>query len=367
VFERLIEGWLDSAGERTYQAPFCQMLAAQHYTVLHSTRHSPIEFGKDVIAKAPDGVLCAYQLKGNPGARLTLTQLRDIQAQLLQLASQPIKYPGLKTQPHKSYLVTNGEVDEEAQRALIEMGEGLAQVGYKYPHIEIISRGTLLDWAQRLGSSLWPSELEDINLILDILVYNGRDFFPIDKLHNLLLSILKLNAPPKEHLSATEVRRRIFSAALLVGICLRNFSREENHYAAITAWTIFAAYAVASCERFKVSFPRNGMAAVQLAKNTIFDNLCDLCSELMKREHFVEGDALTDTPFYKARYLLLTAVMAILWFWCEEVRWPDPQYQKFIHDFIPRTPKKLWCWGEGAIPQLLMYIWFLRATGGPQP
>jgi len=26
-----------------------------------------------------------------------------------------LKYPGLKTQPHKSYLATNGEVDEEAQ------------------------------------------------------------------------------------------------------------------------------------------------------------------------------------------------------------------------------------------------------------
>jgi len=115
VFERLIESWLDNASERTYQAPFCQMLAAQGYTVMHSTRHSPIEFGKDVIAKAPDGTLCAYQLKGNPGARLTLTQMRDIQGQLLQLVSQPIKYPGLRTHSHKSYLVTNGEVDEEAQ------------------------------------------------------------------------------------------------------------------------------------------------------------------------------------------------------------------------------------------------------------
>ena len=30
------------------------------------------EFGKDVIAVAPDGVPCAFQLKGNPGKRLGL-------------------------------------------------------------------------------------------------------------------------------------------------------------------------------------------------------------------------------------------------------------------------------------------------------
>jgi hypothetical protein len=51
---------LDSASERSYQGPFCQILSARGYTVLHSTRHAPIEFGKDVIAIAPDGVPCAY-------------------------------------------------------------------------------------------------------------------------------------------------------------------------------------------------------------------------------------------------------------------------------------------------------------------
>src|SRR3984885_9369972 len=104
VHERLLEGWLDSAGERTYQGPFCQVLSAEGYSVLHSTRHAHIEFGKDVIAVAPDGIPCAYQLKGNPGGRLTLAQFRDIQPQLGELVSQAIVYPGAPNVRHRSYL-----------------------------------------------------------------------------------------------------------------------------------------------------------------------------------------------------------------------------------------------------------------------
>ena len=66
MIEKLIEHWLDSIGELGYQSAFVQMLVGQGHTILHSTRHMPIEFGKDVITIDPDGIPCAYQLKGNP-------------------------------------------------------------------------------------------------------------------------------------------------------------------------------------------------------------------------------------------------------------------------------------------------------------
>jgi hypothetical protein len=109
MIEKLLENWLDSTSERCYQASFVQMLAAQDYCVLHSTRHCGLEFGKDVIAIAPDGVPCAFQLKGNPGGRLGLKEFRDnIQPQLIQLMSQPIVFPGVSTAvEHRSYLVSD--------------------------------------------------------------------------------------------------------------------------------------------------------------------------------------------------------------------------------------------------------------------
>jgi hypothetical protein len=39
------------------------MLVAEGYTIVHLSRHSPIEMGKDIIAIDKDGIPCAFQLK----------------------------------------------------------------------------------------------------------------------------------------------------------------------------------------------------------------------------------------------------------------------------------------------------------------
>ncbi len=362
VYERLVEDWLDSASERSYQAPFCQILLARGYTVLHSTRHGPIEFGKDIIARAPGGTLCAYQLKGNPGSRMTAVQLREIKGQLLELVSQPIQLPGIPITDHQSFLVTNGEVEEEARQALSEISLGLKKIGYRYPEIELITRGPLLAWAKELGADLWPSELEDVSGLLELLVYDGRKLLPQIKIHYLLSKTLGLSPKQVKPLSASEVRRRITSAALLTGISLKKFNGNGNHYAAIVAWTMFDIYAFSACEKFQVSYKKHAKQAVELGKAAIMDSLFDLCEELRDRKNLVEGNPFTDTPFFQARHLLLIALMALLWFWCSEKGWPDDDYKLFIEDFIPRKPNGQWLRGEGAIPQWLIYLWFLRAV-----
>jgi len=114
VLERLIDSWLDSASERSMQAPFCQMLLGDGHKVLQTTRHSPIEFGKDVVSVSPEGEIHAYQLKGHPGARLTQAHLRTMLPQLNELVELSIPDSRVQGRPHKSFLVTNGEVAEEA-------------------------------------------------------------------------------------------------------------------------------------------------------------------------------------------------------------------------------------------------------------
>ena len=192
MLEKLVESWLDSAGERSYQPAFCQMLAAEGHLVLHSTRHSQIEFGKDIISVAPDRVACAFQLKGNPKARLTLTQFNTIRSQIQALVTQPIVYPGLNARKrhHRSYLVTNGEIDEEVQRAVDDLNRGFQHL-YGANALQLWSRGRMFDMAMRLGSSLWPAELGDLNTLLELLVHSGEDQFPAAKFHLLLAAILE--------------------------------------------------------------------------------------------------------------------------------------------------------------------------------
>ena len=76
--EKLIEIWLDNAGKRQYQFAFRNSLLAAGYTILHDTSHTALELGKDVIAVSPKGKLIAYQLKGNPSGRLTISHWHDL-------------------------------------------------------------------------------------------------------------------------------------------------------------------------------------------------------------------------------------------------------------------------------------------------
>jgi hypothetical protein len=363
VLRRLLESWLDSASERSYQSAFCQMLSANGHTILHSTRHSALEFGKDIIALDPNGIPCAFQLKGNPGSRLTLKQFRKDQNQLVQLVSQPIIFPGIKIQPFNTYLVTNGNIDEEAQKALDELNRGFVAQNTIGRPVEVIPRGKILDWANKLGLSLWPSELDGVNRLLQLLVTDGDQIFPTDLLHNLLSQILLLEKSSSKKPSANEIKRRITSASLLTAVSLRNFHLKDNYFAIATAWTIYSAYAIATCEKYKKSYKNNAKASVEIACETIFHCLSNLCSELMERKHYIEGDSLVDVFTYRGRFTLLVALMAIYWFWSEEKGWIDnQQHKEFISEFIPKTPNKLYLWGEGAFPQLLAYYWYLRVN-----
>lgn len=362
MYERLVEGWLDSASERSYQEPFCQMLNAQGHRIIHSSRHSPIELGKDLITIAPDGTPCAFQLKGNPGTRLTLAQFTLILPQILQLINNPIPVDSLRLKPHKSYLVTNGHVEEEARLAINELNLGFVRDGFPNRQLEIIQRGDLLRMASDLGHSLWPSEFRRMQLMLELLVEKGDDKLPISKLHDLLIDILKLEEGFSDTIKASELKRRITSSAVLVAVALRNFQNEANHYALISGWVLYCAYVIAACERHNLSFARNGKTAVELALASIWDSLVFLAEEILSRKVLVEGDSMVDSAVYKARYTLLLALMSLLWFWCEEKGWPESVEKTRLEEFLTAGISNLYVWGEAAIPQILCYYWFLRAT-----
>lgn len=362
MLNRLLENWLDSASERSYQSAFCQLLAAQGHTVLHSTRHNVLEYGKDILTTDPQGTPCAYQLKGNPGSRLTLDQFRKIQDQLVQLVTQPPIFPGLKIQPYNTYLVTNGIIEEEVQRAVDDLNRGFEASNAIGRPLGVIQRGHLLKWANELGTSLWPSGLQDANRLLQLLVTDGKQQFPTNLLHELLNSSLLFTTNKPTKVSAGKLKRHITSAALLTAVCLKNFSLENNYYAVIVAWSMFSAYVVGACEKYDKSFKRNGMAAVEIARDTIFYNLKSLCDELTDRKHYVEGNALVDVFTYRGRFTLLVALMSLYWFWCEDEGWPSEEHRLFLQNFLPKGQAGLYMWGEGAIPQLLIHLWYLRSV-----
>lgn len=363
MLERLIESWLDSATERSYQSPFCQMLAAEGHVVVHSTQHTPIEFGKDIITIGPDGIPCAFQLKGHPGGRMTLTDFRAVRPQLTELVENPIAHPGVSRKRHRCYLVTNGQTDEVVQRDLMDINQDLERRGFGPHRIELWERGRLLEMATRLGASLWPSEVEDLNVFLELIVHRGDDVLPLAKIHELLQRLLRLDDGTGKPIKVSELKRRIASAALLIAVALRNFSAKDNHLATVSAWVMFCAYAIGACEKHKVNFARAAAQSVAIAKTAMLASLTAMCEEIRSNKRIATHQGIEIAPMYKGRATLIYGLMSAYWLWAsEEQNWPIEEHSEFLRVWLPRDFDRSYLWGEAAVPQFLAHYWFLSRT-----
>jgi hypothetical protein len=355
VIERLLENWLDSASERSYQAVFVQMLSGLGFRVVHSTRHAALEFGKDVLAVDPDGRGCAYQLKGNPGTKLGLAEFREIQGQLVQLMSQPVIYPGFPDGTHRAFLVTNGYFEEEVQRAVDDLNRG------PYPSkVTLISRGELLDWSKSMGVSLWPSELSDVRALLELFLSDSSGPLPLEKLGPLLGSVLETD-PRQEHLvRAAEFDRMVTSSALLTGIATGPFAHSKNHYALASAWTLLAVMLIGSAEKHGRPLKGVVLQTVELAEAAALDALIDLWMEVDQRKHLVEGNAMADTEVYGWRYCVLLGALSCLALANDSRAMMAPEVAARLEAWLRKRHVGINLWSEAAAAQLAPWLIFLR-------
>lgn len=363
MLERLIENWLDNASERSYQRCFCQILIGRGYRIVHNTEHTPLEHGKDVIAISTDNKVVGFQLKGNPGKSLKPSQFDEIRSQLEQLAIYSLGIPGYEKKiPDECYLVTNGEIDEAVSIELQRLNAALESRGHPPEKIKTITRGTLLSWANSLGISLWPSEIDDFSNLIKLLNCDGDETFPAETFDPLLQHTLRMHEPIK----APELRRRITSAAVMTAVALHAFSRRKNHFAEITAWTMFATYTIAACEKNSLDFKKNGADAVQTARDAIYGLLWQLCDDLLERRILSEGDPFSEFAFYRPRALLIYALMGIYWMWSHDEGWHEPKHKALIEGLIPENLPPQSLWGEGAISHFLAFTWYRkRITASP--
>lgn len=359
MHERLIESWLDSASERTYQGPFAQILLAKGYRVLHLTRHCALEEGKDIIALSPRGHPVAYQLKGNPGSRLSKSAFRKHLPQVNELISLPIVRPGCPQVRHDAVIVTNGDVEEEVQRAVNELSRECSRRRHAARRLSLITRGEILADALTIGQSLWPQNLDDLNVLLHLLVSEGKEQTPYDLVHKLLLSVLPLDPDVRRCRSAAELRRQTTSAALLLAIALKSFDQRMNHVASLEAWVMFCTYAIGASMRTGYNFRRNVLPSVRLAVSRIQDCLSNIVADIRENPSLVGEGSLVEGLYYRARITQLAGLMASGWFMASKYGWEDDRQRADVEAFLIRALPQLELWGEAAIPSILLTIWAL--------
>ena len=356
MLARLIEAWTDSVSERAYQAPFCQMLVHQGHRILHNTRHSALEFGKDIVSVDPNGVPCAYQLKGHPGRRLTKSDYAASLTQIHELVYQPILYPGVPQTRHRAYLVTNGEVEEEVQVAVSSLSQNLG-LNVAASSLELISRGTFIRWGVDLAEGLWPTGMADLTVLFSLLAKSGLGSVPLEQLDQMLRSTLGLTEESVQKTpSDAEIERRIASASLLVPVALRNFSLRENHWAIATGWCMYAAYAVSAAERFGLQSKRLEQF-VDIAERAAADALRVFAREIVSRGK-VGPVSFAEVAYFRTRHTLLCSIVALVWFFDQQGEAED-ELARDIEGYLREHGDEIELWGEAAIPQILMVIWCL--------
>jgi len=358
--ERIIENWLDKSTERSYQIPFCQALIKKGHSVIHLTRHSAMEMGKDVISISPEGIPCAYQLKSTKNKRLTLSEWRsEIEPQLNSLVYNSINENYVKSKTnHNSYVVINKFVDEEVVASLSQFNETiLKNYNGKIKPVEIIHRGQLLDMFLSFENDLWPSELFDIKTYLELFLEDGKGM-----LNKYNLGELLKNTYFKEdnELSKTEVLRAISSASLITASAISNYTIENNHFAEFEAWVMYLSYTLAIAEKNNLNLSEIS-SELNIAKNSIYNSLSRLCDELSDRNEYLVGTG-DDIPLYWIRITNLAGLMSLYGLW-RKIEENEPNHQdEFIKKFLLKYERKLYLWGEYAVPQGLAYYLYSLST-----
>ena len=358
MLERVIENWLDKASERSLQQPYCYMLSAKGHTIIHLTRHCSMEMGKDIITIDPGGTPCAFQLKAG---NISLAKWRqEVNPQIDDLVVGKINHPSVdNSKHHRSYLVTNGNIAEEVSRAIDDRNQTWESQGQSYLRLETVVRGQLIDQAKELGDSLWPTELMDMQTpLLEILLDSGQNVFPKGKLASLFDSTFPLK-PRDDGKSPSQNRceRAIASGAIICAIATSSFSNQNNHVAEIEAWTLYIAYVLAIAERWGLSVEAY-KNEFEVATQSIYNSLENLCDEIKEREYLMEGNPLADRHVYKVRVTWLVGLMSIYALWKSRKNEGKEEVDDFLREFCEEKRHQMDLWGEAAVPQFLAFYWY---------
>lgn len=359
MIERIIENWLTKVNEKSFQVPFCQMLIGEGYQVVHLSRHGSFEEGKDILAIAPDGTPCAFQLKGADGGKISQNEWAKYNHQITRLVEIPIKHPSIdESKTRRVYFVTNGELDEEVRVQITNQNPD--RVRRQLPELGTILKGELLNRFSKIHTDLWPLQLQSEKDLLELYLADGTGCLDKAKYAGFLESLIFSTEKPTK----VKGQRVLASAALFASYALFPFSHADNHVAMIEGWTIFIACATSLIERYQLG-ERYWRNTIQIAEDAIEMALSNLWEEVKTMEYFVAGNALVDTPFYRGRLTWITGFVSSYIILQKEKK-PGYIIDEEFSNFILAIQNSLLLWGEAALPQFLSILWALRTIGYPQ-
>lgn len=286
MLARIVDNWLTSAGERGYQTPFTQLIAAEGYRVLHAPVHHPYEHGKDIVAVSSGGELHGFQLKGGD---IGLAELEKIQGQLFALAGTVVRYPGIEPprRPDRVHLVTNGRLTAPARDRLSAFNDANRRLGF--PPVETIERDQLVGRFVAANGEYFPAEPRDINRFLEILLSDG--YGPVDK--QRVAAFFDASSAEGSETAPLGWQRNISSSVLLAAYLSGPWQRSGNSLGVAEVWLILAASILRIAERESLNddiWELSYLLALEAARSALRDLLSEACAaEDLVIPHLAEG------------------------------------------------------------------------------
>jgi hypothetical protein len=344
--ERLVEDWLIRINERGYEVPFAQSLCAKKYHVLRCG-HSPTEHGKDVIAIAPDGVVCGYQLKTGDFGQAEITRHLD---QINMLVEALPLHPNLPPSfIYRPFLVTTGEFKYPAVSLIQELNASWQK--RNLPRLELINGRQLQIDLIALSLDFWPVDPPAIRQFRELYLVDGRGDLDLPQYARFLTQVLS-NAESK-----VAFERRVAAANLFASYLLSEFSNREDHWSLFQGWTICAAQIASAAEEgnFQQADWRDSFT---LAEEAAASSLKSLGAEVLAESAFRVSERELD-EFSRSRNTVALAA-ASCWQLIADSRSPgiDQKIVELLGTFLEKG--RVFYWGEGAFSQFLMIIWLLE-------
>lgn len=228
--QRAIEHWLDTSNELGYQPLFCEWLITQGYVLKYSIKNTHFEQGKDVVAVLSNGTPCAFQLKGGS---INLKRWRDeVKPEIDILIGGAIQHPDIdKTKVHLSYLVTNGEIEDNVRTEIVSLNEKT----WKDTPLHVWTRGDLLSGFQNMAEGILPKDALTYKRLTDLIFEDGTGLPDTLKIYSFLREILQAE---DQSIKKEQRKRNIAAALLYTSMIAGPYRIKENHGSVVRILTI---------------------------------------------------------------------------------------------------------------------------------
>lgn len=356
MYEKLIENRLTNANELSYQIPFCEVLLAHRYSVLHISSHGPGEHGKDVIARHLDGRLFAFQLKGDD---IRLSDWRRIRGEVEELVRLPVRHPSVEDgETHYPVLVTNGEVLGDATENIKQFSDKWQRDGAEW--LDVWGGKKLQRLFIDAHGSYLPTDIGDLRDFLQLFAGEFEDRLPREEFTQF---VERLTEACTTKGSKAAKKRAVESMVLLASYVVEQYERAKNHIAAAEGWTVVAMNILRVVEREGLS-PRDYESSLNLVEMALTKNLQNFLDEVLQLDHLVQSNFILAEPaVYNVRVTLVLgwlAASALLQRHTGEIRASN----KEIRSFIKREFRNMRISGEADWPMYLLIALYLGKEHG---